>query len=90
MKSVNQLAAGALLIEIWRALNYKIESIMEALTENKSQRNGGSLRTSANPHSFISTSAKLWNKMDEDVKKTQSVIIARKQISKFVGLLPVV
>ena len=87
-----QLAAGALLMGIWRALNYKIESISEALTENKSQKKWRFTTNISKPPTHPSlTSVKLWKKMDEeDVKKTPSVIIARKQINKFVGLLPVV
>ena len=40
MKSVNQMAASAIIMELWRAFQHNIDSITGAFSTNRSQRHG--------------------------------------------------
>ena len=89
MKSVNQMAAAAILLENWRAHRFGIDSIMEGFSKDLSQRGGISYRTTRDPNSFVSVSAKLMNAFDDDFKNAKSIISAKKKVNNFVRLLPV-
>ena len=89
MKSINQIAASAILMENWRAHRFQIDSITREFSKDHSQRGGVSLRTSKDPASFVSISAKLINAADNNFRSTRSVWSAKKQVNKIVEHLPV-
>ena len=68
MRSINQQAAETVLMELWRAFRFDIDSITNAYEANKGTRHGHILRTSCNPSSIVSVSAKLWNSQCYDFK----------------------
>ena len=71
-KSVNQIAAETVVMELRRAFQFKIEAIHGNYKKDRSSRRLGSLRASKNPTSFISKSAKLWNRMSEEFRNLET------------------
>ena len=91
MKSVNQMTATAILMEVWRAFKFQVQAITESFVTDRSKRHGITVRTSRNPSSFISVAAKLWNKMNEaNTKEVESVTAIKRQIEEVVLMLPIV
>ena len=89
LKAVNQMAAEAVIMETWRAFSYNIDSIRNSYQRNKCSRCEGLLRTSKEPKSFISKSAKLWNNLSKnfhDLRLTSGQ--AKVEASKFIAKLP--
>ena len=65
--SVNHIGAGAVLPEINRA-SHNCSSIMDHYQFDRSSRSGPTLRTFKDPRSFLSKSARLWNKTPTNFK----------------------
>ena len=65
--SVNNIGADAVLQEINRA-SHNCTSIMEHYQFDKNSRSGPTLRTSKDPKSFQSKSARLWNRTSTNFK----------------------
>ena len=90
-KSVNQIAAETTVMELWRASRFKIEAIHGSYEADKGVRRHGMLRTSKNPSSFISKSAKLWNEMSENFRNLNlTPKNAKLEASRVVGNLPII
>jgi len=91
MQSVNQIAAGSVMMELWRAKKNNIAAITESYEKDRSERRENMLRTSKDRNSFISISAKLWNKSDDSFKNmTTSELDAKKIVKLLVKDLPIV
>ena len=60
-KSVNHMAAEAALMELWRANRFHVDTITSNFDKDRSTRRQNVLRSSRDPRSFISKTAKLWN-----------------------------
>jgi len=91
MQSVNQIAAGAVLMELWRAKKNNIKSIVDSFGKDKSERRENRIRTSANKNSFISKSALLWNESGKTFQNlTTTETGAKRIVKKFVEKLPMV
>ena len=67
-KSVNQMAAEAVVMETWRSFAFRVDAISKSYSMEKSARRENLLRTSRNPNSFISKSASLWNSMSDQFR----------------------
>ena len=79
--SVNHIGADAVLQEINRA-PHSCTSIMEHYQFDKSSRSGPTLRTSKDPKSFQSKSARLWNRIPTNFKMGEVKGRAAKKIIK--------
>ena len=85
MRSINQMAAENVVMELWRAFRYRIDSITNAYIANKSTRFGTNFRTSSNVRSFISVSAELFNKQCDDLKSIETTAnSARRWVRKMI------
>ncbi len=63
IQSVNQLAAEAVIVDVWRAFKYRINPITENYWMNEGTRDRQKFRMFTSPTSFICKSAELWNNM---------------------------
>jgi len=89
MMSVNQIAASAILMEVWRAFKNQVSSITESYQRDTSERRQKALRTSKNKRSFKSKSACLWNQTNSEIQSvTTSVRKAKNLVKNFVSKLP--
>ena len=90
-KSVNQIAAQSVVMELWRAYCFKIGAIHGSYESDSSTRRQDRLRTSKSQASFVSKSSILWNNMSEDFRNLKtSNTTAKKEAAKFVAKLPLI
>ena len=78
-KSVNQIAAEAVIMEMFRAFTYKVDAIQESFATDKGSRRPNMFRTSSDPTSFVSKAAKLWNGMSKEFRNQELKPRAAKQ-----------
>ena len=99
MLSINQLNANAKLLEIWKALNimkYPLQIKQQstahtgATTRADSQQRPCEIgRSTLTKKTCISDAIKTWNNASERVKSCVTQYQAKKEIKKFVRLLPI-
>ena len=88
-KSVNQIAAEAVIMEMFRAHSFNINSIQECFEKDKGSRRQNTFRTSSDPTSFISKAAKLWNEMSKEFRNIElKSRDAKKEAAKVSSSLP--
>ena len=91
MKSVNQLAAEATLLEVYKAFHFNITDIKECFEPEKSCRRALNLRTSKDSSSLVSKSAILWNKTDEEFKQHKvNIKTAKRLANKALKKIPMI
>ena len=66
MKSINHMAAEAMLLELWKAKHFKIDNVWESYSKDKCTRRESQYRSSKDKTSFISKSICLWNQMSSE------------------------
>ena len=99
MLSINQLNAKAKLLEIWKALNltnYPLQIRKQSTAHNGATTRADSQqrpldvgRSTLTKKTFISDAIKTWNNASEKVKSCLTQYQAKKEIKKFVRLLPI-
>ena len=82
------MAATAVMMEVWRGYKFGIGSVTDTFETDRSHRHGTKLRTTRNPKSFTSMAAKLWNKTDLELSKSQTVTTAKTMVEDVVNQLP--
>ena len=89
-KSINQIAAEEVLMELWKAHYFRIDAITENYKTDRGTRHGVKLRTSTDTKSFISKSANLWNSQSEEFRSGKLLPAkARNEAAKAATKLPI-
>ena len=99
MLSVNQLNAQIKLSEMWKAANlpnyptkFKSQESVQGYTSTRACTNGRLLEEGQKPltlKTFKSDASRLWNNAPVEIKACSTLASAKREIKKFVKLLPV-
>ena len=88
-KSVNQIAAEAVIMEMFRAFSYNVDAICDGFVRDKGSRRSNMFRTSSDPTSFISMAARLWNGMNNEFRNLNlKPSAAKREAAKVASSLP--
>ena len=95
MLSINQMHAQIKITEMWKATNFKNYPLdigkLQPTDDGRITRGitEGKLIEPVTLNTFVGNATRLWNKVPNSIKSSKSISIAKREIKKYCGQLPI-
>ena len=95
MLSINQMHAQIKITEMWKATNFKNYPLdkekLQSTADGRITRGitEGKLIEPVTLNTFVGNATRLWNKVPNSIKSSKSISIAKREIKKYCGQLPI-